>query len=290
MLRRTTYTAVIATFAILAGYSVVRADSPYPTATNAPVVFSGFLTSSGTPLTGSHEVSMNLWQANDTSVSSNRVCQGSTQTVDVNAGSFKLQLDASCVDAFSRVTHVWYELVVDGTAFPLEQIGSVPFALRSMTGSSNGTRLVRQRTVTYGADGFRGDVTFGEIKDTLRNEACAQVPTFEGGVKKWRCLPTAVGGQQFDTTGFAQDVACTPYPPPTATLRYYGADQPFAYVYDIDASGNLTALYPATVQLTKAMVPLGGGCGILNHYSIGAFTLGAAIPLTEFVEMQTVTE
>jgi len=290
MPRRTTYTAMITTFAILAAYSVGRADSPYPTATNAPVVFSGYLTSSGTPLSGSHEISMNLWQANDTSASSNRMCQGSTQTVAVNAGTFKLQLDASCVDAFSRVTQVWYELVVDGTTFPLEQIGSVPFALRSMTGPSNGTRLVRQRTVTYGADGFRGDVTFGDVQDTQRNETCSQAPTFEGGVKKSRCLPLAVGGQQFDTTGFAQDVACTPYPPPSATLRYYSGDPRIAYVYDSDASGNVTAMYPATEQITQAMVPMGGGCGILNHYSVGAYTLGAAIPLTEFVEMQTVTE
>jgi len=38
------------------------------------------------------------------------------------------------------------------------------------------------------------------------------------------------------------------------------------------------------------MVPMGGGCGTLNRYSVSAYTLGAAIPLTEFVEMQTVTE
>jgi hypothetical protein len=38
------------------------------------------------------------------------------------------------------------------------------------------------------------------------------------------------------------------------------------------------------------MIPMGGGCGIMNHYSVSAFTLGASVPLTEFVEMQTVTE
>src|SRR5689334_18758084 len=111
MPRRTSFTAAIAIAAILAGYSIGRADSPYAVGKNAPVIFSGYLTSSGSPLTGSHDVSMNLWKDADTSVPSNRVCQGSTQSVNVDAGSFKLQVDSTCIDAFSRLTQVWYELV-----------------------------------------------------------------------------------------------------------------------------------------------------------------------------------
>lgn len=290
MPRRTTYTAAIVTLAILAGYSIVRADSPYSRGTNAPVVFSGYLTASGAPLSGSHDVSMNLWQAADTSVAGNRVCQGSTQTPNVEAGNFKLQLDPTCVDALSRFTQLWYELVVDGTAFPLEQIGSAPFAMRSMTEPSNGSRLVRSRTRLYGADGYRGDTTFGDIEDTQRNESCWPSHTLEGGVQLTRCLPSNINSNQFNTTGYAQDVACTPYPPPTSTLRYFLDGGTYAYVSDIDAAGNVTAIYPATEVVTHAMVPMGGGCGILNNYVVSAFTLGAAIPLTGFVQMQTVTE
>jgi hypothetical protein len=90
----------------------------------------------------------------------------------------------------------------------------------------------------------------------------------------------------------AQDTACTPYPPPSSTLRYYiNGYNPFPYVADTDASGNVTAIYPATFQLTHATQSLGGtGCSILNQNNVYAYTLGAAVPLTEFVEMQTITE
>jgi len=92
--------------------------------------------------------------------------------------------------------------------------------------------------------------------------------------------------------GTSGHTACTPYPPPSSTLRYYinGAN-PFPYVSDTDASGNVTAIYPATFQLTHATQSLGGtGCSILNQANVFAYTLGAAVPLTDFVEMQTITE
>lgn len=140
-------------------------------------------------------------------------------------------------------------------------------------------------------DGYRGDVTFGAVTDTQRSEPCSPTATFEGGVQMMRCLPASISGTQWDTTGLAQDVACTPYPPPTSTLRYYGyGGTAYSYASATDASGNVTAIYSATTQVTHGMVPMGGGCGILNNYVIVAYTLGAAIPLTEFVEMKTVTE
>src|SRR4029079_19712046 len=88
--RRTPWAVAIVVASITAGYTIVRADSPYPKGKMAPVIFSGSLNSNGSPLTVSHQIALNLWQANDTSDSANRVCQGTTQTLDVASGNFQL--------------------------------------------------------------------------------------------------------------------------------------------------------------------------------------------------------
>jgi hypothetical protein len=293
MPRRTHYTAAIAVVAILAGYSIGRADSPYPKGASAPVIFTGYLSTAGAPVSGSHDISMNLWQATDTSVASNRVCQGSIQSLDVNAGTFKLTLDAACVDAFSRYTQVWYQLVVDGTAFPLEQIGSVPFAARAGQGYANGSRLAQSRDVIYGDDGLRGDPS-KVIKDTARDEQCSPLKTSEGIV---RCLPSGESSKPFDPYGLFLDSSCT-QPAPSAGTKYYSHNngspgpQVERYLVDLDDTGNVTAIHQATGKALSLYIrDFSSACQY--YYGTGVnfqYTVGAAIPLTDFVQVQTVTE
>jgi hypothetical protein len=293
MLRRTTCIAAIATVAIMAAYSIGRADSPYPKGKGAPVIFSGYLTSSGSPLSGSHQVAMNLWQANDTSVSSNRVCQGTPRTVDVSAGNFKLELDAGCVDAFSRFTQIWYELVADGTSFPLEQVGSVPFASQSAREFSNGSRLVQSRAIIYGDDGLRGDPGKA-IQDTLRSEQCTPTKT-SGGVV--RCMPTGETSKPFDPYGLFLDAACS-QPAPTTGMRYYSHNngspgpQVEPYVIELDADGAVATLYAATGKTLGLYIrDVSNACQYFYGTGVNfQYVMGTQIPLTDFVQVQTITE
>src|SRR5262245_57684319 len=135
--RKMIFSFSLGALAVAAGYSISRADSPFPNGQAPPVLFSGYLSSSGTPLSGSHQISLNLWSSADTSTSSNQICQGTTQVVDVNAGNFQIQVDAACTSVFSRYTQVWNQLVVDGTAFPLQQVGATPYAARTASDFSN---------------------------------------------------------------------------------------------------------------------------------------------------------
>jgi hypothetical protein len=304
--RRTTWIAAVAGAGVVFGYSVGRASSSFPSQQNAPVIFSGQVSSAGTPLSGTHQLAMNLWGATDTSVASNRVCQGTTQDVAVDNGNFQLPLDPTCVSALSQHTQIWHQLVVDGTVFPLQQIGSVPYALRSMQEPSNGTRLVTRRTVLYGEDGFRGPATYGAstwggptLTDTLRNEECAPTKTSSGGVQALHCLPPVIlmgPGDVVDPYIFSDSACTTPYPPSTPTLRYAvgGCCNPFPYAADLDAADAVTVVYPITSHTTGSAyvksasppfcVPYPG------TYVVWQYTLGAAIPLTDFVRMETVTE
>lgn len=297
-IRRTTWIAGMAAVGILVGYSVGRASSPFPAGQNAPVIFSGNMSSSGAPLSGSHQLSMNLWRANDTSLSSNQVCQGTTQDVTMDNGNFQLQLDATCVSAFLWHAQLWHQLVIDGTAFPLQQVGSVPYALRSSQESSNGTRLGFQRDVTYGADGFHGEIS-RPLWDTQRNEECfpQQTGIGDGGPNPdGRCLPSAAGDrdrphQISDSTvsTWFSDAACTQPYPTGPGLRYFKkSGWPLKYVADLDNPDywipSVVAMYEATEQCSSPYEKSTGCVRVKYTETICQYTLGAAIPLTEFVE------
>jgi len=295
--RRTSWAVAGVIVSITAGYSIVRADSPYPKGKMAPVIFSGSLSSNGTPMTGQHQIAINLWQANDTSSSANRVCQGTAQTIDVVAGNFQLTVDDTCVEAFAQYTQLFHELVVDGTPFPLQQIGSMPFAVRSARDYTSGTRLTQPRSVRlYGDDGLRGDPAL-PLTDTKRGEACSGALTSEGFQ---RCMPAwEPNTVALDAYGTFLDNSCTE-PAPLTGMKYYvhGSVFPpppdFHYLVDLDSSSAVTAIYPATPKGISLYVHgAGSTCQAFTPPPYGPliqYTVGAAIPLTEFVRVETVTE
>jgi hypothetical protein len=262
----------------------------------APVIFSGSLNSNGNPMTGQHQIALNLWQANDTSSSTNRVCQGATQTIDVAAGNFQLTVGDTCVEAFARHTQLFYELVVDGTPFPLQQIGSMPFAVRTARDYTSGTRLTQPRSVRlYGDDGLRGDPAL-PLTDTGRGESCLGTGTTEGFQ---RCLPATEPNNTFNAYGMFMDSNCS-QPAPLTGMRYvtFGMSSPgpppYYYVKDVDSSGNVAAIYSATpLGINLYVNAQVGGCQKYTPPTFGPivqYTVGAEIPLTEFVRLETVTE
>jgi hypothetical protein len=285
--------------AILVGYSAVgagSASSPFPAGQDPPVIYSGHLSAGGTPLSGTHVMAIHLWSATDTSVAANQLCHGADQSIEVVDGNFQIQLDVACVEVFSRRRQLWYQVVVDGAALPMQQVGSVPFALHSMQSGLDGARLAQTRTVTHGADGYRTPITYGGLVDTGRNESCSAWQTLEGGALLTRCLPEAAGmwDQYFDGSLLAQQG----WYPDSQCLRTY--DQPGMrfyinglnpnYAVDKDASGAITAIYTATSVTTTPYIISNGQCIADFGYTIYGYTLGPAIPFSDFVQMTTVTE
>ena len=153
-----------------------RPTTPAPT-----IVFSG-TPATGTGLaSGAHQIGLNLWRSADPSVAANQVCSGGAQSVTVTTGAFQVPLSTECVAALTRYSQVWYQLVMDGTSFPLVQIGAVPFAARSTQENGDAARLKTSRKSRYGEDGFHSTAT-GGLTDTTRNEECGFTNTNEGGI------------------------------------------------------------------------------------------------------------
>src|SRR5687768_13478204 len=122
----------------------------------------------------------------------------------------------------------------------------------------------------------------------------------EGGVERERCLPSAAGGVDetplSSVAAFYSDATCTQTFPLSGTRYVLTSSQstglPTAYFKDVDASGNITAIYPATHTTTYAYQKSVYGCTMWQGGSqvMHWYTLGAAIPMTEFVELTTVTQ
>lgn len=146
-------------------YGRSRAQSAPPT---TPVIYTGFLEDSGTPVNGTRDIGLNLWTSTDTSTTANRVCEQAAASTTVSAGWFTVQLGSACLDAVHRYPALFLEFIVDTTPFPLRPIGAVPYAVRSFE-HENGSRLKKiYRTVSDGSK----ELIEGRWWDSQRNEEC----------------------------------------------------------------------------------------------------------------------
>lgn len=293
-IRKSLLALIAAGVAFGGGYSLLHAAFPTPpTVAPPPVLFSGTIEQAGIPIGGSHDIAFELWRDTNTTVSANRVCQMSSQTLTLTAGLFELPLDAACGDALSRNNHVWYRLTVDGTTFPLVQVTAAPVALRSAREEQDGTRLRVRRRYQISADGSRipAGVT---VLDTQRaNEECQNTSIIEGGVQRLRCLPTSVfqeGPSQIPPGG-------TPYLNPGCTqpaLGRYTTALPSPRPSYVLAPGILgsrdTALYPflGASNVSIYVADSGGQC--FGAFPAVELMLGPPIPLSDFAELQEVVE
>lgn len=120
--------AAVALLGTLA-YLGARARAAEPT--TVPVVFSGYLNNpnDGAPLTGRHDVAFELWDDATATDSAFHVCSMAPMPTDLAVdGLFQLPLSTECQAAFASHPAVWYQITVDGTAFPRVPVGAVPFA------------------------------------------------------------------------------------------------------------------------------------------------------------------
>jgi hypothetical protein len=178
------------------------------------VAYSGYLEDSGTPITGTRSIGLNIWTSNTTADVTNRVCQQAPVSTAVDTGWFTVALGADCVAALRAYPALFLEFVVGSTTFPLQPIGAVPYALRALEYNS-GSRL--RRIVIQATDGAKQDDPT-RWWDTMRQEEC----TFKnGGIATGTaklCLPalpksatagsgpTCTGG---GSGGWFSDATCT---------------------------------------------------------------------------------
>jgi hypothetical protein len=293
-LRRGKWIGISTALLIIAGYSIVRAGSE-PTYGEPPLLFSGMLSDAAGPLSGSHQIALSLWKSSDTSTASNLVCQGSAAAVDVNAGNFQVPLDATCAAAFAQYRQIFYQVTVDGTAFPAQQVGGVPFALHSLSDPIEGSRLVPQKTFQYGDDGYRGPLSYSSFFDKGRNEACNLGQTYESGQTVTRCTPNGAIVDPVPVTGLNgfpviySDPGCTtPFP----DGRYYWGTG-YTYRFDLypNAPGGITAAHAMTAEgpfdayYMASNFPNPPSCTREPNQIYRSTDVGD-VPLTDFVRLQ----
>jgi hypothetical protein len=108
-----------------AAYFVGRARAGVPTMT--PLYYGGFLEDGNGPVTGSHAITIRLW---DAVTAGNPLCaEGPVGVSTVSAGRFRVSLDDSCTAAVYANSDVFVEVKVDGTALPRSKAAAVPYAL-----------------------------------------------------------------------------------------------------------------------------------------------------------------
>jgi hypothetical protein len=224
-------------------YGRSRAQSAPPT---TPVIYSGYIEDSGSPVNGTRNIGLNLWKSTDTSTTADRVCAQAAASTTVSAGWFSIQLDSSCLDAVHRYPALYIEFVVDSTSFPLRAIGAVPYAVRSFEYQS-GSRL--RRFVRTAADGSK-EVIAGRWWDSLRDEECTFNDIPPGGQPpSGLCLPGNVAGGGPSDPCF-QDSGCSIGVPAGGAAVPAGSPAP-KYVVAGGAGSGLAVPGPAVPSWCK---------------------------------------
>lgn len=125
----------------LVGYSVERARASGIPATQA-MTYSGVLTdASGTPLTGSKNIQIQIY---DMATGGTVQCTVGPTAITLATGGFRLALPDTCTTAVHATPDLWIEVDVDGTSLGRTKLGAVPFAVEAETASAAAGMLAQQ--------------------------------------------------------------------------------------------------------------------------------------------------
>jgi hypothetical protein len=99
------------------------------------MTYSGTLTQAdGTPLTGSKNIGVEIWD--QPTGGTTPVCLAPSSMQTLVAGSFQVALPDTCAAAVHANPDLWIEVSIDGAALARTKIGAVPYALESATASA----------------------------------------------------------------------------------------------------------------------------------------------------------
>jgi len=114
--------------AISAGYFAGRARAAGVPAMQA-LTYAGVLTDgTGTPLTGSRNFQVALF---DAATAGNQVCATTPAATALVAGAFQITLPEACTAAVQASPDLWIDVFVDGASVGRSKLGAVPYALEA---------------------------------------------------------------------------------------------------------------------------------------------------------------
>lgn len=122
---------VLLTGAVLAiGYNQRGARADGVPAMN-PMTYSGTLEEAGSPVNGSRNLRLTVWD-DATSMESGRIrCITSASGAAVTGGRFQVTLDNACTAAVRSTPDLWIEVEVNGSSLGRTKISAVPFAVEA---------------------------------------------------------------------------------------------------------------------------------------------------------------
>jgi hypothetical protein len=112
----------------VSAYLVGRARAAgVPTA--QALTYSGILTdTAGTPLTGSQNIQITLW---DMATAGTQQCSAGPTATMLTQGAFQVVLPAACTTAIHANGDLWVEVFVGGTSLGRTKLGAVPYAIEA---------------------------------------------------------------------------------------------------------------------------------------------------------------
>lgn len=143
--------AVVALCALVAGvaYRVGRARADgVPTV--SPLYYGGMLDDGGTPVSGTRNLTVRVW---DAATGGTAVCTTAAPGTTFSAGRFRVALDAACAGAVRANPNLWAEVQVDTTTFPRTKLGAVPYALEAGRAAGASGPLETRIAALEGRDG-----------------------------------------------------------------------------------------------------------------------------------------
>jgi len=168
MKKRTLYftASALVGAAIAAAFFAGRALAGGIPATGA-LTYSGFLqNASGDPLTGSHPIQVNFWNAATGGTAP--LCQTPSTSIALDAGRFSIGLPDTCTSAVKANPNAWVEVLVDGVTLGRTKLGAVPYAVEAGHATSADTATT---AATANAAGGALDTRLDAIEAAALNKS-----------------------------------------------------------------------------------------------------------------------
>jgi hypothetical protein len=131
----------------------------------AALTYSGTLEdATGAPLTGSHNIQVDFWNA--AAGGTTPACLTTSVAVVLDKGRFSVALPDTCASAVKASPDVWAEVLVDGASLGRSKIGAVPYAVEAghatkADGASAGTFSVPGNLAVSGNATVAGTLSAG---------------------------------------------------------------------------------------------------------------------------------
>jgi hypothetical protein len=127
--RLTVVTAIVVGFG--GGYVYRRATAAGTPAVMGSMTYAGTLYNGNTPVDGTMNIEVDLWDDPTSTASTNKTCSTLLPNAAVTAGRFRIPLDPACTTAAAAAPNLWSEVLVNGSSLGRTPVTAVPFAAQA---------------------------------------------------------------------------------------------------------------------------------------------------------------